>query len=228
MFAIGHPGSGKSSTWQTIYEESRETYLDETIPDVDAFVRIDPDEFLLHNPFFVQHLRERVAAASADGTVTLNPNVVGNRTIRRMMREGVDQLFRLCVENQYSFVYETLWQDPDYYLQNVYLPTRESFKHVFVYVFQNDSLEDVTSGIAKRAEATGRYVPDVLVREKWEEGMRRTLLDPDVKYTGGSILQALASPSTPYMPANEGQLIQTTNEGIYESKYKVMVLNGIR
>ena len=207
VFAIGHPGSGKSSVLPAVYSETQKEYSVTTLPELENFVRIDPDEFLFRNPFYVKHLRERIADASPDGMVTINPNVVGNRVIRKMIRDGVDEMLKLCIQNKYSFVFETLWQNHEYYQTNVYLPTRESFNHVFVYIFQNNDVEDVISGLNRRAEATGRYVSDTFAREKWEEGMRRTLEDTSV---GGSLIKSIIQPGP-----GEYKLIETKSDGTF-------------
>jgi hypothetical protein len=210
VFAIGHPGAGKSSVLPAIYSETQKEYSATTLPELKNFVRIDPDEFLFRNPFYVKHLRERIADASPDGTVTINPNVVGNRVIRKMVRDGVDEMLKMCIQNKYSFVFETLWQNHEYYQTNVYLPTRKSFNHVFVYIFQNNDVEDVISGLNRRAEATGRYVPDTFAREKWEEGMRRTLEDSEDTSVGGSLLKSIIQPGP-----GEYKLIETKSDGTF-------------
>jgi hypothetical protein len=160
-----------------------------------------------------------MATASPDGTVVINPNVVGNRVIRKMIRDGVDELLNMCIKNHYSFVYETLWQNADYYYESVLLPTKESFSHVLTYVFQNDNVEDVVTGLTQRSGATGRYVPETFAREKWEEGMQRTLIAGDVKYTGGPLLQSIIRPDS---GSGGAYLVQTRNDGSYEIVFQTI------
>jgi len=219
VFSIGHPGSGKSSILENAYVDTQEVYAGTTLPNLKAFVRIDPDELLFRNPFYVKHLRERTAAASPDGTVVINPNVVGNRVIRKMVRDGVDEILDMCIKNKYSFVFESLWQNPEYYHTNVYLPTREAFDHVLVYIFQNGNVEDVIAGLNQRAEATGRFVPEAFAREKWEEGMRRTIGAPDVRYSGGPFFRRFVQPAS---KSGQYTMIETKSDGSHRNVYTEM------
>jgi adenylate kinase family enzyme len=179
IIMVGHPNSGKSMFGKAIVNNYlREKLHISSHSDYNTFAILDPDMIYSKmkeddkiSPFLKKMKIDKKTTETKDGRTVrkVNKTLFESEFIKQIKMKVTDNLLDYILEHKISFIYETLWDNMEWYIKVYEKIAKHYGKNDTICIIQlkNANLDETVKSLEQRNSLSGRFVSKEVLEASW-------------------------------------------------------------